>query len=84
MPKKIGKTQAELNAELDQQERKRFLEEYEAAVTPINDKYSMRLVPLIHRKDNGGTEPIFAIQRFTKEVIEVKKADENGDKPKAE
>jgi hypothetical protein len=62
----------ELNNEIEQGKDKAFLEEYKALVEPLNDKHGRRLVPILDFS-NKGIVPVFGIDRFVKQIIDVDK-----------
>lgn len=68
-----NKTEDEIRKELEQKKVQDFLKEYEKAyeahITPINVKYSLRLIPTITHNKVGGMNPAYGIETYTREVV---------------
>jgi hypothetical protein len=68
-----NKTEQELRAELEQKKVQDFLKEYEEAyekhITPINIKYSLRLIPTITHNKVGGMNPAYGLETYKREEV---------------
>jgi hypothetical protein len=77
MTKKLNKTERQA---LEEAERKAFLDEYKALIEPLQDKHSMRIIPVVINLSTEAKvhyEAAFAVQRFNKIDAKYIKADEN-------
>lgn len=79
-----NKTEQELIRDLKKKKMQDFLKEVDEAMKPIQDKYSMRLIPrVLNLSDEYKVhyEAAFAVQEFKKEEIKLmpKKPDETLD-----
>lgn len=68
-----NKTEEQLRLELEQKNLEKFLKEYEEAyekhITPINVKYSLRLIPTIQHNKIGGMNPAYGIEKYSREEV---------------
>jgi hypothetical protein len=68
-----NKTEQELRAELEQKKVQDYLKAYEAAyeahITPINIKYSLRLIPTIVHNKVGGMNPAYGLETYKREEV---------------
>lgn len=75
-----NKTEQELRVELEQKKSEEYLKEYEKAyeeyITPLNIKYSRRLIPTIVHNKVGGMNPAYGIEEYKRENVTPHNPDE--------
>jgi hypothetical protein len=63
----------QVKQEMEMNKTQEYLKEYQKAydehITPINVKYSLRLIPTIVHNKVGGMNPAYGIEQYTREEV---------------